>query len=688
VGDYTPLVSRFDLMELSGSGGDAKLCNVLARSVLQHATANGGAPSTGESRVDAADPLNRQNLASALGFTPWLTPVLGSGCLESLPQQHVEPERLAQAVAEQLLRLESLEVPAGSESWATIGRRYTESLARERTRHATTDSTMIVHDIEVSAEAARMVLASALLTRYLFAVRAVDPVALSRRHDERVRFSASWSSLDDPYDVSESVIQPTTHLLRMIEDDLAAGRLDLDPSIANQIRRFCKDIREDLLGQGGISTNAVRLLTEIAWYIVTKPLATYYGWTEVLVWLILRDSVKTSRRRRPAPPNLESPIGWIRELYKLPTSTRVASVLDGSLADQPTSIYKVLAAVLAEEGRVYDRATSVVPQSAPQPIAVSMAFDLELEMQLFAQGQPFTVALPIHVAADASAPADTLWVAGDVDLDPAVWVGDSHDSAPFMLQPTNWRLLSKAVADSTKAGGTRPMVIRMVGGPLISLRELDAASLLSDPSVLGLTENVQGIPPHAAVTIDEYHAMRLGELEMLNAAYKTVEQSTSNPEERFGLPPNLLQDKGKASNPVVRAWAMFGIPLSDPALRQRFMSLQSVRHSRAWSTTAPASQPSSGRTALASARATPMTFPEDGEVPSPADLIGFAINKETDYDQAFFLSWLGFQVVEAPVEEFIDDISHYAQHLKAFADADSERPLDRAGFQPRGCQIT
>ena len=52
---------------------------------------------------------------------------------------------------------------------------------------------------------------------------------------------------------------------------------------------MCAKVLDDL-AKGELSLNSVRILTEASWYALTRSVQNYYGWTEVLIGLLVKSN--------------------------------------------------------------------------------------------------------------------------------------------------------------------------------------------------------------------------------------------------------------------------------------------------------------------------------------------------------------------------------------------------------------
>lgn len=581
---------------------------------------------------------------------PWITAVVGSGCLQTVPQTPITPDTLKRSALAALASLPASElplVPTGSEHWSKIIGSFTESLARGRCTPA--DPSMPpseMTELAVSADSVRLLLVAALLTRLAHAGRAAGPTALGRSADEVVLIK-DVASLDDPFYLRATVIEPVRSLLHTLSGTLprteVADESNEETLLFRAFATVCSKVHDDL-AKGELSLNSVRILTEASWYALTRSVQNYYGWTEVLIGLLVKSDGAGHRRRRPLLRNLIKSVEWIEQLFKEPTLQRREQLESGEI--DTTSMYAAVTRTLIAQARLLERQRSQDDYSYPwPPVAISMGFDLELEMHLLRLGQPFTIAMPIHQM--FSNAAETKWMAAHIDPvegDHSPWSVDH----PHKLRPLKWTTLDQLQVRDTDP--IRPLIVRMAGAPLVDVSQaftLEQQPGDAKPSGIAVRRTVA--KPHPCVPVDEYHAMRVGQSELGLSAPPRSSETGGLPRE--GIPTQLLADEVYigGSEKASRYWCLLGVPLTDPAVRQRFMSLMALR---------------AGFTQVFGVD-TGRSGAEDAADASA--MRGVALNRQVDEDETWFLSWMGFDVVRSPLGAFVKDLGHCAAHLDADA---------------------
>lgn len=686
---------------------------------------------TGERRLCARMAVAVSGVAPTMvddfwASVPWLTPVVGSGCLPSLHVEGFTSDRLVSELTRQVraltVRQEGMTeevlladlVPVGSESFATMAEAFAGSLYADRVRlppdQIETDRQSEGAEWQISAPAARQVLIAALLTRLAHGLRAVDPRALGRHSDEVIEINGRLPACADPYRLVDTVVSP----LRRLLGQPVETTLGLDPLLVEGIGRLNRRILEWLNGARPdaagspttprIALNDVRLATEAAWYFLVRPLDMYFGWSELIVGLTLRHIDERGRRhRRP----------YITDLYQEGLDEAVKTlraVLDAPTAlswqrtsPEHPSIYRSVAGALSRQCELnrLGGLRSATMANVPVAVAYSTSFDLELEMALFRAGTPYSVALPVYAKLGDSRKGDddgsleVFWVVGDVD-----------PPARFdrIAPPREVRNLAnlRAFQWNDHVDRRRPLVVRLTGCPLY---ELDRSALRRAAESVNIAPSRSN--PEAAFGLaldyDEHFALRQSQAEMLWASLDDRPQASGEglPTDRDrGLHRGHLRDgefrpssvpgpggpRSAAPGRQVRFWALLGVPTEDPVIRRRVVTLFNLRAIASMKGAGDGRQ-RAGAPAPALARggtgpqadffglaqpspADPSNEAEDS-VPTDDDDVagvlsfpGFAANTSVDDDEAALLEWLGLTVVRRSVADFIPGIDHYGDaHL-------------------------
>ena len=643
-----------------------------------------------------SEKIGGMDATEAWSSFPWATLVLGSGCLELRDQYEFTAQSVAAGVEQRLLELLGPEPPPYGEHPATLARTFTMNLVSARLPQAREDGSDVAPGVTVDPLAARMALLAARLTILYHWASAGGLASMSRWDDDAARLDPDRTKRPrELQDIDELLIDP---LQRERAEALREIERAADATSENEVRLIYEGVATLLRAVGEnlalgdefgrdlrISRGHVRVLTEIAWFLLVRHSTVYPGWTESLLRLILQQNSAKLRSQRRMSPLLRNLVDTHRSVRLFMEPATEASWQRLQAPDEQPSarnrLYHACASLLYAQQDVALRwqqdgtgGRAVEDKRLPTPSAYVSSFDLELEMAMWREGcrrrggddvgaAAFSVVVPVHVLPENASDAEFCWLRADIVPDP----GTTELSA--LRQPRRWR-----VARDEDEAPERPVIVHLNGAPLFDLpRFVDEveglADDLEDLGVLlpaGLRDEDARYSIVHAVTVDEYLARRQSEREL------TWLSMGSDGEQRFvrrALPSNLQRD-----NLSRRFWIVLGVPIADPAVRTRVMAHLMPRP-----------------TAELRKRATPVgpLFGDDDEsdppvaVPPPsqemerggdqadvkrsdgqAAAMGVAVNRRIDNDEASLLYWLGLDVVRTDVHDFVADLEHYADHLR------------------------
>jgi hypothetical protein len=720
-----------------GSDGPLRLCKVLAAA------------------CDTDAVIERRSMGDASGMDPWrgfpwLTLILGSGCLDASIDLGIDPTALAATVRAALERLGDAEADERTEAFGHpvtmdqpgAAQRFTHRLVedrlqarstatsarRRRTPATSSPASAVVH--EVPDVAARVCLLAHLVTRLYFKAREGDPAPVGRWDQDVAVFETHADARDE--EVKDLIRLVRWHAGRALDeleqlgDDLrstaAQGDGESIATVINAIANLVEDILGKVQGRPGIQMDAlrhevdivhVRLITEIAWYLLTVKAPIYPGWTDLLFGLMLLDNTGRADHRRPRFYNLRSQARFLPGLLRTATQASWDQVAPRS---ETSSFYRAAAEVLwsqAHAQRTDARHDDGARVRLPPASAFVASFDLELEMALWRTaetGERFFMVMPVHVFKRSDDPSGwPCWLRAEVVKD------DDRDGLDAIMRPDRWSLLASNATRADLLAG--PHVVRVSGSPLIDLPAGQAGlSVIADRlEAVGLKgcKTGQMVLEHA-VTLDEYLAVRLAEAEL---ALSLAERSDAKAAASRALPAYLRSSSmdGRSSGTNQRFWMGFGVPVGDPAVRHRLISqitdtrMAMDRERRASRVRATAvleldgsaaddllldlDAPSEatqdamaremslvgfagpavegadrGGPAVAEGLGT-LEAPDESDGPDePGDdekLLGVSVNRRIGDDEANLLYWSGFDVVEDSAAAFTEDLRHYAHHVRA-----------------------
>jgi hypothetical protein len=642
--------ARFDdrMSYLQGRAGEVsnpQLCQVMERMVggLElREKALGDAKLLGQRRV-AGGP--HANLDPNWVGLPWLTPVLGSGCLELPDDPALTPEALADNVRRHIraaLGSQEDERVAGADPFSERAARFAEELATDRLNLGRgrprsprpsgppTAAERPPAQDEGDTLAARVVLVACLLTQFFYRVKGASSSPLRRWNEDRATLSKGLFSL---VDVMQDVVRPSLDQIELVRGALSDKPSLLEKGLDRPVCSVLYDVYRGLERREPSLTFAhLRLVTDMAWYVLTRGTTIYPGWSDLLLGLMLREprdgGPQSFPRTRPRLLNLHSVPKGVANLY-MPPTTRSWNTAFGLQASEttPSDQSSTPSEPLTGRDRLYGRVADVLwaqtralratdgqdgpsPRAVPGPMppttsplppasAFVTSFDIELDMALWLRAieadtpadrgssnghsdeerplAPFFVVVPVHVLRHAEDEHAALcWLRGQIEPDRNLSLAEQLRQ---IMRPKKWTLLTPSLDPRELLGG--PHVVHLSGCPLFELPKR------GDPAVRKLIEALREVhvrieDPDSiclehAVTVDEYLAFRQAEVELLWSAHKA--RSKEDRRSR-GLHPFLLASSRSPSdagqNP--RFWTAFGVPVADAGVRHRIVSQFTLRH--------------------------------------------------------------------------------------------------------------
>jgi hypothetical protein len=588
---------------------------------------------------------------------PWITLVLGSGCLEA--GQDIGgtgirdvPERVETLLSDQP------PLPDGTNA-AKFARAFAESLIADRLGSGGGSSDPLPQPSHLSkasdrvtTETALLLLCTALLTRLYHLASASQPDALSRAGRDRVVLRKGVAgSAELRTDALEPALKLLADLRANTESAQAWSAEPVEEAHDNQVLLQALEAIDHSLNSvrgAGLKIVDVQLLTELCWYSLTRGTAVYPGWSDLLLHLSTRHSPPLLDRWQPRPAfdDIDSACKLVEQRYR--SVTRASwDQLVASDESERERFYSTAALLLREQAKL--RAASPKSGVTQPPIASAFvtSFDLELEMALWRSStEPFVVAVPLNLLQDVDEPqalhlASVCWLACIVRPDHSLSPAEQLDQ---LCKPaeSDWFVLSGQVGYEL-VYGNYPVVVRLSGSPLMSVPQLWKAGgewndlcreLLDQISVPPPKEPADAFNPelrlaHVAL-LDEYSAMQHAAAEF----YIYQSGTDVNERRRSGLP---LAIAGTQTSAFARFWMMMGVQVSDSSIRYRFASQLAVPRNM------------DGR--LASAIKNPKRA-------------GMVVNWRTDDTVRDLLGWYNFDVVIDRCESFQEDLQHYLRHLQ------------------------
>ncbi|MEJ7783376.1 MAG: hypothetical protein WKF96_01145 [Solirubrobacteraceae bacterium] len=621
------------------------------------------------------------------GF-PWLTPVIGSGCLELPVTTNFTAERLAQIVTDhvdELMPRTSGPAFPGLEAIRGFAGEFTRELVDTRTSEAQRGPLDGRDDPDVSDVAVRMVVLAALLTRFFHLARSLSGTALSRWDDDVAELAYSaWPDHDARVLASPRKVALQARLLiKALRGDLE----DAPSSVRSASAALLTAIGEGLTPPGDedarpmtLRLGHLRLVTEIAWYFLHEKSPVYPGWTDLLVRMMLREgqpALAGSGRPRPRFTTIGDLPDVVKHLLSDVTGESWRSYKP-TPDDTPSTrdrLYLAVAEVLWAQSDALTQMAEPERRKLPVASAFVTSFDLELDMAMVATsaGRSFYVAVPVHVLQmEDSNDAAFCWLVAQVEpLEEGLWEeeGRWEEQLTRLRQPDNWRLLTELNVGGLPLSN-HPTIVHLNGCPLFAAPRLDDdrnALLARDLRSVSIED---GAVVRHAVTIDEYLALRQSSAELFWTTYKSQDQTSR------ALPRLLTGDGASLRNP--RYWMSLGVPMDDPAVRNRFVAQMTLNWVRDHAHAEPPATSSAVNASSAGGPSGQLGGPPAsllGDAPgeheaaaaieSPrTDVHGVAVNTRMSADEVGLLNWLGLDVIDGDCREFTADLRHYAAHVR------------------------
>jgi hypothetical protein len=592
------------------------------------------------------------------GF-PWITLVLGSGCLEagldiSGTRIHDVPAIVQQRLADQD------PLPDGTNA-AKLAASFAASLIADRLGLPASPTSSKAGPTQAgpdkfrpqaldsfeatNAKTAKLLLCAALLTRLYHLASAAAPDALSRTGHDRVSLPVGRAGSAE---LESNALAPVLALLGELISSTDSNSPDTGDAVLHQALTTIDNSLNSRGHESSLRVADIQLLTELCWYYLTQGTPVYPGWNDLLLHLSTRTSPALFDRwlPRPAFDDIDAACWFVEQRYASTTRLSWDKLVDDAESDRER-FYATVASILRQQAALRQASRQLSPLQPPIASAFVTSFDLELEMAMWRSStEPFVVAVPMNILQDVAEQATVLasvcWLGCLIRPDHSLTHAEQLDKLRTPDE-ADWFLLNGDTAYEL-AYGNYPVIVRLSGSPLMSAPRLwteDGSDwnelcrrLLkdyhldqpSDPPDLNEPELRMA---HVAL-LDEYSAMQHAASEFL-----VYQPDRSNERVRQGLPAALF---GTRSSAFARFWMMMGVQVSDSSIRYRFASQMTV----------------------------PTSI--DGESVKNAPLpsrAGLVVNWRTDDTVRDLLGWYNFDVVTDRCENFQVDLQHYLRHLQS-----------------------
>src|ERR1700733_4034044 len=245
------------------------------------------------------------------GGVPWLTIVIGSGCLDGGIAFSAESLGTDVGAGVEDGPREGLTIGAGLPASDLVepARGFTVDLARGRmgvsdeSRQSEDSGDETAERPKVDPTAIRLLVLASLLTRFFHRVRSSGYVASARWDDDTAVL------VTDIREVSYEIVEPSLALINFLSKDLASHEpTEENENVVEAVCTLLESIRDGLTStRRRLKVDHLRIITEVAWYFLSlsedvSVYPVYPGWTELLLRLMLREGIQvrtSSGRPRP-----------------------------------------------------------------------------------------------------------------------------------------------------------------------------------------------------------------------------------------------------------------------------------------------------------------------------------------------------------------------------------------------------
>ena len=595
----------------------------------RNAQRGGNATTTLFRIVDAFDPAGR---------LPWLTFVLGSGCLTNTEPQPTATDAEVRSALIAGLAASDLDLDPGLTNRvqdyfrALVAKKLPDSgaLGWVARRAASTEPGVVAWPIAMISCAI-----AALATSELARLMTDTAFVIDRADQEVVR-------IDSDVDVSDFA-DYLVRARRLIAQHAHSGEQDVAAYLT-----LLGSVHEGLTGmRAELWRSQVEALTGFAWHFITDGTAIYPGWTDMLLFqaagskLNADEFTRVPFLRRPVVENarpLENNSVLLERLREV--TKRSLQGDDGARDD----FYERVARILLQQAGVRKggRDTRV-----PLATAFSASFDLELEIALWnaiSRGETtrtsFAVVVPVYVV-DEDAPLGGLntelywlWrtVTPPAGSSPGLMLAEEPDGTDHVFGP--WRVIDTVKPNLPSALTALPIVVHLAGAPLLPMGS--GVEALFDRAISAV---------HHALLLDEHLA-----------TVQFAEDLLDKPG-----PGQLHGEFARASTSSFaspRFWAFIGTQLADPAIRLRLVAneLRAFRQPDQTEEEQERQRRERRDESSAGAAGRPHDDEADGEGPHG----GIVINDWVPAEEREVFRWFGYDIVRGKAEDLIPDLDDFA----------------------------
>jgi len=535
---------------------------------------------------------------------PWLTFVLGSGCLAPTSGEAgdgtpaIDPSQVWNA-------LKSFGLDSTSQNEAVFASDFIRALVAEKlpeVKHLSWLSRRLVdHSATVISPGLALAssLVAALASKLFAAVWAMDDVhhVLDRSDKELIRYPTrpDGAVVQPPGAWHERLVSilsrigthldtwdgPDDRTVQAYRELLARVELQL----TNPREAFKRDPDRLKPRTPSLWRSQVEALTAFAWYFLTDGTTIYPGWSDMLLFQAANSTENRTEfervpfLRRPRVETLE-PIAENAVLL-----TRLGRVTERSWADEEGArdvFYQQVARSLLQQASLRSSQSEGEGSDFPLATAFNAAFDVELELALWteiAAGRTpvnaFAAVIPVYaIDAEESSPFDAeiqwLWCkvvpqSGPHSLDDLL--SDPSDDAEAKCR-SPWYLVDRSAPLPPELEAL-PIVVHLAGSPMFGIADVRTRPPRTEESMSRReadeeAEEADRSPFNASTRL--HHGLLLDEN---IATIQFAEDIRDLPGQLHG---DFLKSADQDGPTAPRFWVVIGAQLADPAIRFRLVA--------------------------------------------------------------------------------------------------------------------
>lgn len=602
---------------------------------------------------------------------PWITPVMGSGSLDLGDGPRIDQQSVFEAARRWFDKCD-VALPSDISDVGRVAGSFARELEEDRRARQDKPQKAGIGTLAATEPSAALSLVAAVVTWLYHEVRMVSGVPTSR-----------WWAREEAHLPTEGQsaarAKVTAEAAAKLIDQLLVSDEEFAGPVTGAARALLESVKAHL-ADGRVILDELRVLTEVSWLALVEGSSIYPGWSDLLLKLVIGFSEEGPPRGVHPDVRHHTELGErVQDLLMAPTESSWKDHSRKQPKNSRTRLYRAVARLLDEQAHIFSKLHPAQPMDdtdrdlndtfdgaralvegiaresrerikafpeyqqrwigdpeVPYPTCFVTSFDVEVEMALWAGNIPFRLVLPVLVIAPSGDSGELVWLTTAINPTSG---SPRHLDDLLGGQGRCWEFASRVFEDPT--GGDRPVVVRLIGTPLFELPDLD-----EDPGLCAELEKV--VPDFErichALTVDEYTSMRFSENEWFFAGQASM-QTDQAPEPDVPPRRDLPSRLATGTSTHERFLVALGVQLDDPAIRSRMLSQFSAA--------------AVARRIDEQGRSSPVTA-------GISDVLGIAVNRRMDEDEAVALHWLGFDLaLDTDCGDLTPQLVHCTEHLQA-----------------------